>query len=77
MDRGLKEAVVMADNPEDDQNKVEGDPERGDRILKRMLRTKPKPHKAYVGDRQSKRSDQVKRSDAGLGESDTGRKNDG
>jgi hypothetical protein len=33
----------------------EGDPERGDEILKRMLRTKPKQHKDMVKERKAKR----------------------
>jgi hypothetical protein len=33
----------------------EGDPERGDEILKRMLRTKPKRHKDIVAERKGKR----------------------
>jgi hypothetical protein len=32
----------------------EGDPKRGDAILKRMLETKPKPHKDMVAERKAK-----------------------
>jgi hypothetical protein len=39
----------------------EGDPERGDEILKRMLRTKPKQHKDMVKERKSKRPKQEER----------------
>jgi hypothetical protein len=35
---------------------LEGDPKRGDEILKRMLRTKPKQHKELVRERKAKRS---------------------
>jgi hypothetical protein len=34
---------------------VEGDPKRGDEILKRMLKTKPKQHKELVKERKAKR----------------------
>lgn len=34
----------------------EGDPKRGDEILKRMLQTKPKPHNQMIAERQGKRS---------------------
>lgn len=34
----------------------EGDPQRGDEILKRMLRTKPKQHKELVQERKAKRA---------------------
>jgi hypothetical protein len=33
----------------------EGNPKRGDEILKRMLQTKPKQHKELVQERKSKR----------------------
>jgi len=33
----------------------EGDPKRGDEILKRMLQTKPKQHKELVKERKAKR----------------------
>ena len=32
----------------------EGDPKRGDAILKRMLQTKPKPHKEMVKGKSAK-----------------------
>ncbi len=32
----------------------EGNPNRGDQILKRMLQTKPKPHKEMVGKKAPK-----------------------
>ena len=35
------------------QNEPEGDPKRGDEILKRMLQTKPKPHKEVVAERKA------------------------
>jgi hypothetical protein len=34
----------MAEKPKN-QEPVESDPERGDAILRRMLKSKPKPHK--------------------------------
>jgi hypothetical protein len=34
---------------------VEGDPKRGDEILKRMLQTKPKQHKELVQERKAQR----------------------
>jgi hypothetical protein len=34
---------------------VEGDPKRGDEILKRMLQSKPKPHDQVVAERKAKR----------------------
>ena len=33
----------------------DGDPKRGDAILKRMLQTKPKRHKELVAERKEKR----------------------
>jgi hypothetical protein len=30
------------------EDEVEGDPKRGDQILRRMLKMKPKPHKEMV-----------------------------
>jgi hypothetical protein len=33
----------------------EGDPKRGDELLKRMLRTKPKQHKELVKESKTKR----------------------
>jgi hypothetical protein len=39
----------------DDQTAVEGDAERGDEILKRMLQTKPKQHKDMVKESKAKR----------------------
>lgn len=36
------------------QEEPEVDPERGDAILKRMLQSKPKPHKDVVAERKSK-----------------------
>jgi hypothetical protein len=48
--------MVMAKaSKRDDRQDVEGDPERGDEILKRMLRTKPKQHKDMVKERKAKR----------------------
>jgi hypothetical protein len=42
--------------PPPKKNEVpEVDPERGDAILKRMLQTKPKPHKDMVAERKTKR----------------------
>jgi hypothetical protein len=35
---------------------MEGDPKRGDTLLKRMLQTKPKQHKDVVAERKAKRS---------------------
>jgi len=35
----------------------EGDPMRGDEILKRMLQTKPKQHKELVKERKAKKKD--------------------
>lgn len=37
------------------QEPIEGDPERGDAILRRMLKSKPKPHKEAVEERKAKR----------------------
>jgi hypothetical protein len=42
----------------------EGDPHRGDEILRRMLKTKPKPHKEMVDDRR-KRGRKVDKSGKG------------
>jgi hypothetical protein len=33
----------------------EGDPKRGDELLKRMLQTKPKQHREMVAERKAKR----------------------
>jgi hypothetical protein len=44
----------MANEPKN-QEPVEGDPERGDAILRRMLKSKPKPHKEAVAERKAKR----------------------
>jgi hypothetical protein len=41
--------------PPKQKDGLEGDPKRGDEILKRMLRTKPKPHKDMVAERKSGR----------------------
>jgi hypothetical protein len=38
-----------------DQTEIEGDPERGDAILKRMLQSKPKQHKDMMAERRAKR----------------------
>jgi hypothetical protein len=35
-------------------NRTAGDPKRGDAILKRMLQSKPKPHKDMVAERKGK-----------------------
>ena len=43
----------MANRPK--QEAPEGDPKRGDEILKRMLQTKPKPHDQMVAERKAKR----------------------
>jgi hypothetical protein len=42
----------------------EGDPKRGDEILKRMLKTKPKPHDEMVKERR-KTADKPKRPNKG------------
>jgi hypothetical protein len=44
----MTKAPKKADQPE-------GDPKRGDEILKRMLRTKPKQHKELVKERKTRR----------------------
>jgi hypothetical protein len=45
----------MAKAPKETPEEPEGDPERGNEILKRMLRTKPKQHKEMVAERKAKR----------------------
>jgi len=44
----------MARPPKSKSIEPEGDPKRGDEILKRMLRTKPKPHKDMIAERKAK-----------------------
>jgi len=39
---------------------TEVDPKRGDAILKRMLQSKPAPHKDMVAERKAKREDKKK-----------------
>ena len=41
--------------PKEKREELEGDPEEGDEILKRMLQTKPKQHKDMVAERKGKR----------------------
>jgi hypothetical protein len=41
--------------PPKQRQSPEVDPERGDAILKRMLQSKPKTHKAAVAERKAKR----------------------
>ena len=43
------------------KEEMEGDPKRGDEILRRMLQTKPKPHKDVVAERKGKRERASKR----------------
>jgi hypothetical protein len=43
------------------QEEPEGDPERGDEILKRMLRTKPKQHSKMLAERKAKRGGKSER----------------
>lgn len=43
----------MAKSPKSDER--EGDPKRGDEILKRMLQTKPKQHRDMLKERKAKR----------------------
>jgi hypothetical protein len=45
----------MTKKPPKQNADVEGDPKRGDEILKRMLQTKPKQHKELVKERKAKR----------------------
>jgi hypothetical protein len=45
----------MAKPPKKQEDHPEGDPKRGDEILKRMLQTKPKQHKQLVKERKAKR----------------------
>ena len=49
----------MPKPPKSDPRTPEGDPKCGDAILKRMLQTKPKPHKEMVAERKKKRSDKA------------------
>jgi hypothetical protein len=49
----------MAEKPKRTEE-PEGDPERGDEILKRMLRTKPKQHKDMVAERKGKQPRKTK-----------------
>ena len=44
----------MAKTPKT-EDAPEGDPRRGDQILRRMLKTKPKPHKEMVKGRKASR----------------------
>jgi hypothetical protein len=48
----------MAKTPKSDR--IEGDPKRGDEILKRMLQSKPKQHKDMVAERKAKRRSEKK-----------------
>jgi hypothetical protein len=43
------------------KEEMEGDPKRGDAILKRMLQSKPKQHKDVVAERKAKRGAQSKK----------------
>jgi len=40
-----------------DKKNPEGDPKRGDEILRRMLKTKPKTHDEMVADRHKRRGE--------------------
>jgi hypothetical protein len=44
----------MVKPPKQKNDLPEGDPKRGDEILKRMLQTKPKPHDQIVAERKAK-----------------------
>lgn len=44
--------LVMSKSPKI-RDEPEGDPKRGDEILRRMLKTKPKPHKEMVKGRKN------------------------
>jgi hypothetical protein len=45
----------MAKSPKQKNEAPEGDPKRGDEILKRMLQSKPKPHDQMIAERHGKR----------------------
>jgi hypothetical protein len=45
----------MTKTPKKEEDQPEGDPKRGDEILKRMLQTKPKQHKELVKERKAKK----------------------
>ena len=45
----------MTKPPKKSDSIPEGDPKRGDEILKRMLQTKPKQHKDMVAERKAKK----------------------
>jgi len=50
----------MVKVPKEKPQEPECDPERGDEILKRMLQSKPKPHKEMKKRGRSKRADKSK-----------------
>jgi hypothetical protein len=45
----------MATKPPKKPDAPEGDPKRGDEILKRMLQSKPKTHQDMIDERKAKR----------------------
>jgi hypothetical protein len=47
--------LVMVRTPKSKGDAPEGDPKRGDELLKRMLQTKPKQHKDMIAERKAKR----------------------
>jgi hypothetical protein len=47
--------MVKSPPKKSESDHPEGDPKRGDAILKRMLQTKPKHHKDVVAERKAKR----------------------
>jgi hypothetical protein len=51
----VEDAMVKPPN-----DKIEGNPARGDAILRRMLRTKPKLHKDLVDERKATRASKRK-----------------
>jgi hypothetical protein len=55
--------AAMSKNPKQDDRKIEpeGDPKRGDTLLKRMLKTPPKPHKEMKKGKPSKGADKKER----------------
>ena len=52
--------IGMVKVPKEKPQEPEGDPKRGDEILKRMLQSKPKPHKQMKKGRKSERKGQTK-----------------